>query len=117
MRSPRLRYHKKDSIVSPGQQQSCFEAKLCSLTTKRPSRLPDPKIFCIWRNFRVTGGFAGVFASLVLLGDLLTIQKLGRLLQGCPIRRQVRKCTSLVLFSVLLAPPLFADAGEHIIPA
>ena len=27
------------------------------------------------------------------------------------------KCTSLVLFSVLLAPPLFADAGEHIIPA
>ena len=27
------------------------------------------------------------------------------------------KCTSLVLLSVLLAPPLFADAGEHIIPA
>jgi len=27
------------------------------------------------------------------------------------------KCTPLVLFSVLLAPPLFADAGEHIIPA
>jgi hypothetical protein len=27
------------------------------------------------------------------------------------------KCTSLVLFSALLAPPLFADAGEHIIPA
>ena len=27
------------------------------------------------------------------------------------------KCTSLVLFSVLLAPPLFADSSEHIIPA
>lgn len=27
------------------------------------------------------------------------------------------KCTSLVVFSLLLAPPLFADAGEHIIPA
>lgn len=27
------------------------------------------------------------------------------------------RCTSLVLFCVLLAPPLFADASEHIIPA